>query len=140
MLIDRALNFSLRALWQGVLQNQRGLRSDRLCILRPATEVTTAPRPPRLVGLADPAAADDGVACRNDFAAVEPGKSRQPGHSTQTDVEHHSATATSKDSRLEKRLSSTTRVTGRRRYALISDSAGFAAPVHAIVSHPLCFD
>jgi len=32
-----------------------------------------------------------------------------------------------------KRLSSTYSVTGRRRYALISNSAGFAAPVHAIV-------
>ncbi len=31
------------------------------------------------------------------------------------------------------RLSSTTSVTGRRRYALISNSAGIAAPVHAIV-------
>ena len=31
------------------------------------------------------------------------------------------------------RVQITVSVTGRRRYALISDSAGFAAPVHAIV-------
>jgi len=47
-----------------------------------------------------------------------PGSSRQPGTSSQSDSEHLSATASSKDSHLAKRLSSTPKITRRRRMIL----------------------